>query len=222
MKKLNITTILFCLILFITACGPSSSKTEEGSATETSVDEGEVKIGDQVWTSKNLNVSTYRNGDTIPQVQDANAWRNLSSGAWCYYENNTAKFSAYGKLYNWYAVNDTRGIAPTGYHIPTDKEWTTLSDNLGGDSIAGTKMKSTSGWFNDGNGSNTSGFAALPGGCRSDNGDFVAIGAYGYWWSSSETRPFNAWYRNLDFDHDDLDRVNAIKPYGYSVRCIRD
>ena len=105
-----------------------------------------VTIGNQVWTSKNLDVSTYRNGDAIPQVQDANAWENLTTGAWCYYDNDASNGTKYGKLYNWYAVNDPRGLAPKGYHIPTDAEWTQLSDYLGGESKAGTKMKTTSGW----------------------------------------------------------------------------
>ena len=106
-----------------------------------------VVIGTQTWTTKNLDVETYRNGDVIPQVQDATAWSNLTSGAWCYYENNTANGSTYGKLYNWYAVNDPRGLAPNGYYIPSDADWKILTDYLGGESAAGTKMKSTSGWF---------------------------------------------------------------------------
>lgn len=105
-----------------------------------------VTIGKQVWTSKNLNVSTYRNGDTIPQVQDQNAWANLTTGAWCYYDNDSTNGKKYGKLYNWYAVNDPRGLAPKGYHIPTDAEWIVLIDKLGGKSEAGKKMKSISGW----------------------------------------------------------------------------
>jgi len=104
----------------------------------------EIKIGDQTWTSKNLNVSNYRNGDIILQVQDPAAWKNLIIGAWCYHENKPANGTKYGKLYNWYAVNDPRGLAPKGYHIPTDSEWDILTDYLGPE--AGTKMKSTSGW----------------------------------------------------------------------------
>ena len=103
-----------------------------------------VAIGSQVWMSTNLNVSTYRNGDVIPQVQDRDAWAKLTTGAWCYYENNAANGTKYGKLYNWYAVNDARGLAPAGWHIPTDQEWTVLENSLGDD--AGKKMKSTSGW----------------------------------------------------------------------------
>ena len=103
-----------------------------------------VAIGTQVWMSTNLNVSTYRNGDVIPQVQDKDAWANLTTGAWCYYENDAKNGVKYGKLYNWYAVNDPRGLAPAGWHIPTDGEWTVLENSLGDD--AGKKMKSTSGW----------------------------------------------------------------------------
>ena len=105
-----------------------------------------VAIGSQVWMSTNLNVSTYRNGDVIPQVQDQVTWVKLTTGAWCYYENNAANGTKYGKLYNWYAVNDARGLAPAGWHIPTDGEWTVLSTYLGGEDVAGKKMKSTSGW----------------------------------------------------------------------------
>ena len=179
-----------------------------------------IKIGTQTWTTKNLDVTTYRNGEVIPQVQDANAWANLRTGAWCYYENNTANGSSYGKLYNWYAVNDPRGLAPKGYHIPSDAEWNILSDNLGDE--AGTKMKSSSGWKNNGNGNNTSGFAGLPGGCRYNNGDFGDVGANGTWWSSSETNTSNAWCRDLYSNAGSVDRNNYYKQDGFSVRCLRD
>ncbi len=179
----------------------------------------EIKIGTQTWTSKNLDVTKYRNGDAIPQVQDKNAWAKLKTGAWCYYENNTANGTTYGKLYNWFAVNDTRGLAPKGYHIPTDAEWTILTDNLGEE--AGTKMKSTSGWDNNGNGTNTSGFAGLPGGYRSDDGKFYYVGANGLWWSSSENDTGSAWYRYL-YDGDGLVSRSPSKRNGFSVRCLRD
>ena len=197
-----------------------------------------IKIGTQTWTTKNLDVTTYRNGEVIPQVQDANAWANLRTGAWCYYENNTANGSSYGKLYNWYAVNDPRGLAPKGYHIPTDKEWMILSDNLGqgrgritsatscGESVAGTKMKNTTGWQSgqyNGNGSNTSGFAGLPGGFRESNGNnFSYIGSNGYWWSSSGSRSNNAWYRFLFSYFGCVIRAKGNKQNGFSVRCLRD
>ena len=179
-----------------------------------------IKIGTQTWTTKNLDVTTYRNGEVIPQVQDANAWANLRTGAWCYYENNTANGSSYGKLYNWYAVNDPRGLAPKGYHIPSDAEWTKLSDNLGDE--AGTKMKSSSGWKNNGNGTNTSGFAGLPGGCRNYNGKVSNVGATGFWWSSSEYNTYYAWYRFLNSNNGNVFRSYLNKQDGFSVRCLRD
>ena len=184
------------------------------------MEENEIKIGDQTWTSKNLDVDTYRNGDAIPQVQDKNAWAKLKTGAWCYYENKTAKGTTYGKLYNWYAVNDPRGLAPKGYHIPTDAEWTILTDNLGEE--AGTKMKSTSGWYNDGNGSNSIGFAGLPGGYRDYYGNFDYVGANGDWWSSSEFSTDSAWFRNLSISYGFVNRSYYNKRLGISVRCLRD
>ncbi len=179
-----------------------------------------IKIGTQTWTTKNLDVTTYRNGEVIPQVQDANEWANLSTGAWCYYENKTANGSSYGKLYNWHAVNDPRGLAPKGYHIPSNAEWTILIDNLGDE--AGIKMKSSSGWKNNGNGTNTSGFAGLPGGYRYYNGNFNNIGANGYWWSSSEYNTNYAWYRFLNSNNGSVNRSSYFKLFGFSVRCLRD
>ena len=225
MKKLNIITLLCGLIIFITSCG--------GSTTAKSVAKGEVAIGNQVWTSKNLDVETYRNGDTIPQVQDNIAFYSLTTGAWCYHENKTANGTKYGKLYNWFAVNDPRGLAPKGYHIPTDEEWTMLTQNLEGagddrgyideSHAAGTKMKSTSGWeVNGGNGSNTSGFKGLPGGSRCLYGEFCSIDEIGIWWCSSDFAPETAWFRFLSYDSAYLGRSANDKHYGLSVRCIKD
>lgn len=181
-----------------------------------------IIFGQQTWTTKNLDVKTYRNGDTIPQVQEANDWRNLRTGAWCYYENKTANGISYGKLYNWYAVNDPRGLAPKGYHIPTDEEWRILTDYLGGVVAAGPKMKSTSGWTNNGKGTNASGFAGLPGGYREDHGNFYLIGANGNWWSSSEDGTSNALCRYLDSGNGKVFRTGYSKQKGFSVRCLRD
>ena len=182
----------------------------------------EIKIGNQTWTTKNLDVTTYRNGDKIPQVKNKKKWAKLTTGAWCYFENKTANGTTYGKLYNWYAVMDARGLAPKGYHIPTDAEWTILSDNLGGEEEADAKMKSTSGWEENGNGSNTSGFAGLPGGCRFPDGNFHFVGAGGTWWSSSEYSSSSAWYRDLFPNNGKVYRADNDKLYGFSVRCLRD
>ena len=182
-----------------------------------------VTIGKQVWTTKNLNVATYRNGDEIPQVQDEKAWAELTTGAWCYYNNDASNGTKYGKLYNWYAVNDPRGLAPKGYHIPTDAEWTQLSDYLGGESKAATKIKSTSGWPNNGNGKNSSGFSALPGGERGQSGDFVLGGSVGFWWSFLQTTSDWAMSRSQgDFRGIPFSRTQTTKGDGFSVRCLRD
>ena len=187
---------------------------------------GAKSIGNQIWMTENLTVKKYRNGDTIPQVQDPVQWCNLTTGAWCYYENDPSK----GILYNWYAVNDPRGLAPSGYHVPTDTEWTTLSDYLGGEDVAGIKMKSTSGWLQNvfgssGNGTNTSGFSGLPGGFRCLNvPPFQYFGYHGRWWSSSEDNNFTdfALGRGLSHNFGDVDSLNYNKRYGFSVRCVKD
>lgn len=181
-----------------------------------------VMIGAQEWTTKNLDVSTYRNGDVIPEVKDYNEWANLTTGAWCYNYNNPT--SGYGKLYNWNAVNDSRGLAPIGFHIPTDAEWTTLTDTLGGESVAGGKMKSTGtsfGLSHNSNATNESGFSGLMGGIRSSWGAFN--GSDGMWWSSSEDDNTSyAICRVLKNSSGNLFRYGHIKTQGFSVRCLKD
>lgn len=157
---------------------------------------------------KNLNVSRYRNGDTIPQVKNAAEWAALSTGAWCWYKNDSANGRIYGKLYNWFAVYDPRGLAPAGWHIPGDAELTALTTFLGGELVAGGKMKS-SGTIEAGTGlwhapntdaTNSSGFTAFPGGYRNDDGSFYGIGGYGGWWSSTYLGTRSAWYRDLFYN----------------------
>lgn len=183
-----------------------------------------VTIGTQIWMKKNLDVSTYRNGDPIPQVQDPSQWVNLTTGAWCYYENITANGTVYGKLYNWYAVNDPRGLAPVGYHVPSDADWTTLITFLGGETVAGGKMKSTTGWNSpNSNATNSSGFTGLPGGWRLGNdGAFINIFNYGYWWSSTENSSTDAWISTLGYDGGWISSFGSGKKNGFSVRCIKD
>src|ERR1035437_5591038 len=130
-----------------------------------------VHIGSQVWMSANLNVSHFRNGDIITEAEDAGAWSQAGQErkpAWCYYDSNPVNGRTYHKLYNWYAVNDKRGLAPKGWHGPSTLEWADLSDYLGGEGVAGGKLKATYGWLNNGNGTNSSGFTGLPGGGRND------------------------------------------------------
>jgi uncharacterized protein (TIGR02145 family) len=180
----------------------------------------------QSWMTKNLDVATYRNGDPIPKVTDATAWGALTTGAYCYYNNDSATYAAiYGKLYNWYAVNDPRGLAPEGWHIPTDFDWTTLENCLGGASVAGGKMKTTgtTRWTTPNTGAtNESGFAGLPGGYRNLIGSFSNVGNLGYWWSATESLTTYAWARNLFYNDGTLNRSAIIKTSGSSVRCLRD
>ena len=185
-----------------------------------------VTIGEQVWATKNLEVTTYRNGDAIPQITNATDWANATEGAWCYYNNDPANGAVYGKLYNWYAVNDSRGLAPAGYHIPTDAEFTTLTNTLGGETVAGGEMKEagTSHWTTPNTAAtNSSGFAGLPGGIRRTSGS-SAIGDFGFWWSSTEYGygTTYAWYRLLYYNGSFIGSDHYGKTAGFSVRCIKD
>ena len=184
-----------------------------------------VTIGKQVWMTKNLDVATFRNGDPIPEAKTDEEWKKAAENkqpAWCYYDNDPANGAKYGKLYNWYAVNDSRGLAPAGYHVPSDVEWTKLTNFLGGEGVAGTKMKSKSGWAENRNGTNTSGFSGLPGGNRNDDGAFDGIGNNGCWLSSTEVYTSNAWDRLLDYSVGYVFRAYYNKGIGLSVRCLRD
>ena len=187
--------------------------------------QGDVKIGNQTWMSKNLDVNTFRNGEAIPEAKNAKQWIKASKNkkaAFCYYEYRSKNGAIYGKLYNWFAVNDPRGLAPIGYHIPSDTEWTVLTDFLGGETVAGEKLKSTSGWSNGGNGDNSSGFNGLPGGYCNNFGNFNLISKNGKFWSSSVYNTYNAWYRSLYIYYTKVNRYNDDKNNGFSVRCLRD
>ena len=168
---------------------------------------------------QNLAVTKYRNGDPIPTGLSNTTWQNTTNGAYAIYNNDAANNTLYGKLYNWYAVNDSRGLCPIGWHVPSDAEWTTLETNLGGSSVAGGKMKSTTGWSDA---TNESGFTGLPGGYRTSVGAYDVIGLYGYWWSSTEDGSSYAWFRVLNYLNSDVGRSDSNKRSGFSVRCVRD
>ncbi len=187
-----------------------------------------VIISTQKWTLKNLDIATYRDGTPIPQVTNAAAWASLTTGAYCYYKNDSATYAAtYGKLYNWYAVNDVRGLAPLGWHIPSDAEWTTLSTNLGGDAAAGGTMKEagTTHWLNSNIGAtNSSGFTGLPSGHCDINGQFDNIGYYGSCWSSTEYNVDvnKALFRYLSYGNSSFLKFNYAKTTGFSIRCLHN
>ena len=201
-----------------------------------------VTICDQVWMIKNLDVSTYRNGDPIPQVTNPTEWDNLTTGAWCYYKNDPAFGKVYGKIYNGYAVTDPRGLAPEGWHVPNNAEWIELVDCLGGTSVAGGALKSTGTIGLDPNGlidelaglwaspntgaTNSSGFTGLPGGDNFGSNGFNRAGFYGTWWSSTENGTNNAYIISLAYKFANVDIMppafSTVKQFGCSVRCVKD
>jgi len=185
-----------------------------------------VKIGNQVWVAENLRTTEYRNGDPITKVTDAAEWTALETEGCCAYNNNEENVETYGYLYNWYAATDGRNIAPTGWHVPTDAEWQTLVDYLGGRAVAGGKLKSTSGWSTPNAGAtNESNFSALPGGYRNDDGGgFGGLAYYAYFWSASESGLMTAWLRNLFYSYANIGRSYGFnyKNCGFSVRLIKN
>jgi len=185
-----------------------------------------VSIGCATWMTKNLDVSTYRNGDPIPKLSNGAAWIADTLGAYCYFNNDSTTYAAvYGKLYNWYAVNNPKGLAPEGWHIASDFEWTTLVNTLGGVQVAGAMMKkiSTSVWDEPNLGAtNLSNFSALPGGYRGIQSGFNVEGQYGYWWTSTAGDATIAWSRHLNYNDTFIGAAGANMHLGYSVRCVKD
>lgn len=215
--------LVFIFTKSISTMGESQVQTKTEEKALYFIENDELHIGEQIWMTKNLNVSTFQNGDVIPEAKTADDWVKAGENgqpAWCYYNNNVDLGETYGKLYNGHAVNDPRGLAPYGWHIPTDAEWTILEDQLGND--VGRKMKSTSGWIENGNGSNESGFSGLPGGFRYYNGRFNYFGISGFWWSSSRLNIITLESRHLHFANEIISRDFQWLPYGLTVRCLKD
>lgn len=175
--------------------------------------------------TENLNVDKFRNGDLIPEAKTEADW--LLAGenkqaAWSYYNNEPANDKKLHKLYNWYAVNDPRGLDPDGWKVPSEAEWTALIDYLGGEGVAGSKLKSTSGWEENGNGTNESGFSALRGGFRNAAGQFDLINTHGGWWSSTEKDTAEAFHRHMNSSGGKIYGGTFSKTTGFSVRCLRN
>ncbi len=227
---------LITLILGITlAYSCSTNTSSNNNAAVTDIDGNiyqTITICSQTWTKTNLNVSKYRNGDVIPQVTDATQWAALTTGAWCYYNNDPANGVIYGKLYNWYAVNDPRGLAPTGFHIPSETEWTTLSDCLGGDvSVIFNKMVETgnSHWTTPHpDATNSSGFTAFAAGYRHYLGNFSYFGQVAKFSSSSlydlpNMGLTSIWIYTLDsVASNTMYNTSGDINNGFSVRCLKD
>jgi len=193
-----------------------------------------VKIDDLWWMAENLKTTKYRDETVIPNVTVNATWAGLSTGAYCYYDNDSDNAETYGALYNWNAVNDARGLAPEGWRVASDDDWKALEMHLGmsqtdadltGDrGTEGEKLKSTSGWNSSGNGIDEVGFAALPGGYRVySSGAFVSMGAHAFFWTASETGPSYAWRRELYYDSVAVTRYSSFhKGHGFSVRCVKN
>ncbi len=227
-------------------CYVLAVKTTKGLSDKQTIDKNvkpEVRIGNQIWMTKNLNVDHFRNGDVIPEAKTEDEWLRLSEyeckPAWCYYQNDKKYGDKLGKLYNWYAVNDPRGLAPEGWHIPSEDEWKTLKNYLGGSFKAAKKMMTKEGWEPQygrvwvmkgmrhgyqekrriGIGTNESGFSALPGGFRARSGAFAKMGAY--WWSSTKGYGrYEAFAHELK-DYTGIKRIIENKSRGLSVRCVK-
>ncbi len=240
-----VAVIILCTFHLFFGCDKKS--TTEGTAPATLIDiDGNiyqtVRIGNQVWMAENLRVTHYRNGDSIPNVTDNSEWLNLSSGAYCACNFDESNTVIYGYLYNWYAVNDNRNISPEGWHVPTDVEWKELEMFLGMSqseadtkglrgSDEGTKLKARNGWGSEGNGTNESGFSALPGGFVY-GGNLSYLGTNAAFWSSSKSDSSDGWYRALKSSYsgihrsDDLEiliglSINDIQA-GFSIRLVQD
>jgi len=230
-QKIKLSSV--AVILFVLAFHKAKAQVtaQDGRTYKT------VKIGNQIWMAENLSVSTYRNGDSILYKQEKGkkpkfklniGWQSMSKGAWCYYETEKGIDTTYGKLYNWLAVNDSRGLAPEGWHIPTSEEWKQLGEFLGGKDTAGFKLKSTKGWEENGNGTNESGFNGFPAGIRSDVGVFYGKGYSAFWWTSSRIIGMLAYYCALHylnstfFYKHNISNNNIVGLFGFSVRCIKD
>ena len=229
MKKQAV--ILLIGILLIVSCYKTTTPTKSFVCGDTISDvDGNtyhtVSIGTQCWMQENLKTSKYKDSTVIPNATDNGAWLANISGAYVVYDNNSANNTTYGKLYNWYTVN-TGKLAPAGWHVPTDAEWTTLTTYLGGENIAGDKMKATTLWipFTGITNTNSSAFTGLPAGARSDyQGLFYYIGSGGFFWSSTAlpSPSINAWSRSLGYNNSNAYRIFNTKQNGFSVRCVKD
>jgi uncharacterized protein (TIGR02145 family) len=212
----------------VTSCGGQTSLTYDGRTYDL------VEIGGQCWFADNLATDQYRNGDLIPTGLDNATWQSTTAGAYAIYNNDPANDATYGKLYNWYTTVDSRGLCPTGWHVPTDCEWMYLEGSLGMSvseqeingwrANVGGSMKATTGWNSPNTGAtNSSGFTAIAGGYRFGNWpSYSNLGIVGYWWSNTEFASNSAWGRLIFYNNSVVNRFENVKKDGFSVRCVRD
>jgi uncharacterized protein (TIGR02145 family) len=219
MKRRPVITILFATFFTLTSFEKNANKTTNYV---------EVQIGTQIWMKKNLDINVFRNGEVIPEAKTSEEWNKFNldgKPAWCYYKNDKANGKKYGKLYNFYAVSDPRGLAPNGWHIPTEEEWWTLRTLLKLGNNGETMRSSTNDWYNENGksykGTDSSGFSGLPGGERGE--EFNSLGLCGAWWSSTKkySPPTTAYYIQL-MAFGGVYGNSGHYSFGRSIRCIKD
>jgi len=222
MKSIGLVVILFFMFFSGYAVKPKSSFT---SVLASPADFESVKIGKQVWMAANLDIANYLNGDPVPEIQSAEEWEkfgNEKKGCWCWAENNPLN-SRFGKMYNYYALTDSRGLIPVGWHVPSEVEWNEMIEKLGDEYDAAEKLKNKTGWEGKYNGTNKSGFSALPGGERGYDGKFGSFGTYVAWWSSTQSTDETAAIQfNITDSENIIEKWESNKGFGFYVRCIKD
>jgi len=209
--KSLIRNLLFSSFLILISCS-GGYKDQEGKTFKT------VKIGDQLWMAENLNVTHFRNGEEIPTGKASSDWQREGEAGnpmWCNQGNDPELSKKYGRLYNWFAVNDKRGLAPKGWHVATDAEWKKLIDFYGGEVYAALKMRTTGA-------PGETGFDGLPGGACKENGTYYGYGTTGLWWTSTEVNSQYGWMCLLNYKYCNIFTLDESKLYGFSVRCIKD
>jgi uncharacterized protein (TIGR02145 family) len=223
----RIIFLLFVISFFTGSCKKDSSNDSPSAGTVTDADGNvyhTVKIGTQTWMVENLKTTRYNDGTSIPLVTDNNEWSKMGTEAYCWYDNDSAaNVGSNGALYNWTAANSDK-LAPSGWHVATDADWTTLTTFLGGENVAGGKLKEkgTANWLSPNIGAtNEVGFSALPSGYRSTDGTFTDSGVSGDWWTANEVNDIHAWFRGVGNNLTTISRVGLSKVYGLSVRCVK-
>jgi uncharacterized protein (TIGR02145 family) len=211
--------LLLLFSLLLSSC-ERVAKNQEGRIVKT------IHIYNQEWTAENLNVNHFRNGDSIPGARSPEEWVKAGESgkpAWCMIQNDPEMGKKFGKLYNWFAVNDPRGLAPEGWHIASDDEWEKLINYFGGGVMAALRLKVESvGLAGKKDKVNRIHFDGLPGGCRNNRGGFYGADSFGYWWSATEVNKEDSWSRVINFVRCDINSLHFSKYYGLSVRCVRD
>lgn len=222
-KFISLIILLSATFLLNTCFGPS--KIQHGSIDIQGTKVKTIIHENQEWMAQNLNVSHFANGEPIFRAKTAKEWKQAGDdgkAAWCYYQNNKENGKKYGKLYNWHAISDPRGLAPEGWRVPNNTDWETLIDNIGNPNNAGERMKSTENWLNAPKGNLKDGFNAMPAGGRDNTGTFTGLKSRAFFWSATDQLMFYGNYFVITYNTKSIEQKSIYKDYGFSVRCMRD